>query len=198
MPEVFTLSQAARLLGISRRTLYGWLKDARITTRKLPTDKRAQTLTRDQIERLARAHSTAIKDESLIARLERAEARIEALEQWKAQQEGHLSPSLGAEAISRPLQSHPGAFSAPRAARSSTPGAPILKIDAARLIAARHGVDQGTAKGWPWPTEALASQDAALRWALAYVAERPPHKRPHGWRWRCDVPDCPCHQRQDS
>lgn len=92
MAERFTLSQTARMLGVSRRTLYGWLQDANIKTRPLPTDARAQTLTREQLERLARAHGVILQEAGLVARLEELEARMEVLEAkikaWEQQDSG--------------------------------------------------------------------------------------------------------------
>ncbi len=197
MQEDVTLVQAARLIGITPRILTAWLHDAGIITRT-GKDKRAHYLTLAQVRMLAAAHGRVLPDDTslaalagqvqaLSAELDALKRRVAALEQPKIRAARGFPESL-TQSLREPS---PGALLPQLRAA-------FAKMDMARLIAARHGVDVGTAKGWPWPTEALASQDAALRWALEYVAERPPHKRPHGWRWRCDVPDCPCHQRQDS
>jgi len=196
LPELFTLTQAARMLGISRRALYGWLRDANITTRILPTDKRAQTLTRAQIERLAKAHSTAIKDESLLARLEQVEARLEALETWRQEQEAR--PSAPVTPIYPPARDIRTSAPAARFAEAvPLPVGALTKAEASRLVEARHGATFATVKQWPWPPSALASANAALAWALSYVAGTT-RQKPTGWRWRCNVADCPCQQEASS
>lgn len=198
MAERFTISQAARKLGISRRTLYNWLEQEQDTSQKLHGER---TFTRLQLERLAEKHGRRLEsdfrdleavDAALTERIEALEARVAALEQQR-------SISRGGEAISRPSQTHPGAFSTPQPVAPKVPraaGVGLRKIDAARLVAARHGVEANTAKGWPWPAEALVSEEAALRWALSYVARMDSFRRPRSWRGRCDVPDCPCQQAQ--
>lgn len=71
----------------------------------------------------------------------------------------------------------------------------LKKMDACRLMG-RHGVKFNTAKGWDWPATALVSEQAALRWALSYVAGDP-RRGGDAWRDRCDQADCPCQERSD-
>jgi transposase len=199
MREQYTIKQAATAIGVSAQILREWLAETEITT-ATGRDKRAKYLTRTQVVTLAHAHRRTVQDESdLLALGERVQAlsnELEAVKKRLANLERQRSISTEGEAISRPLQSQPGPFSTSRPAAPGMPrtaGVGLRKIDAARLVA-RHGVEANTAKGWPWPAEALVSEEAAIRWALDYVASIDYFRRPRGWRERCDVAGCPCQQ----
>ncbi len=198
MGKKVSAAQAAILVGRHERIVRGWIRSG-----KLRAERRGKAYAIDlaDLERLTGLRFTEEEEkrrahvEGLDAMLQEHEntinelrqevaalrARLEALERGPS-----LLPSKSAEAISRPSQRVLEPL--PRAA-----GSQVTKADAIRILAARHGLKVNTGKGWPWPDAALASEHEAIRWALAYVRGRPPHLRPDGWRWRCDVPDCPCH-----
>ncbi|HLW01872.1 MAG TPA: hypothetical protein VKT82_24675 [Ktedonobacterales bacterium] len=223
MQDHYTISQAARAIGVTPRIFSEWIADAGIETSQRG-DKRARYLTRAQVLRLADAHGRAIKDDPRAANAKLA-ARVDTLEQRGQAQEAkiaaleariialeHLSrsnrPSPAIHATPAPAQSQPGPLSSaggsnpdlaetlPRLPRIPSAGA-ITKTDAARLISERHGVALNTARGWPWPPSVLASAKDAMAWALSYVANTT-RQRPAGWLWRCNVSDCPCHQAEQA
>lgn len=202
-------AQAARLADRNERIVRGWIKSGKLKATK---DGHTWMVDTDDLARIPGVHlqpqepedklpsleSMLLEHDNQIAELKR---RIIALE---GRPPTRLSPNT--YATPAPLQSRTEAFSRPAGSAADlademmaprTAGA-IGKMEAARLVSYRHGVDVGTAKGWPWPPSALASANDAIAWALAYVTERPAHKRPHGWRWRCNVPDCPCHQEEGT
>jgi DNA-binding transcriptional MerR regulator len=225
MQDHYTISQAARAIGVSPRILSEWVADAGIETSQRG-DKRARYLTKAQVLRLADAHNRAIKDDPRAANAKLA-ARVQSLEQRGQAQESkiaaleariialeHLSrssrPSPGVHDPPAPPQSRTGPLSGaggnpddlaetvklPKVIRASA-GA-ISKADAARILSERHGVFFATARQWPWPAEALVSPEQAILWALEYVAGIAPHKRPTSWRVVCAVASCPCHQAEQS
>jgi hypothetical protein len=203
MPESFTLAEAQSMLGISRRTLYNWLQQEGINAGNLPKDKRAKALSAAQLTKLAAKHgrqlgSAAPPDlatlsqevAALRSELAALQSRVEALERQPSP-----TPSQSAEALSRPSQRAIDPLprrSADTLVHPAASGGALTKTDAIRILAARHGLNVNTGKGWPWPDAVLVSEEAAIRWALDYVRGRPPHLRPDGWRWRCDTPSCPC------
>jgi hypothetical protein len=212
MPEDLTLVQAARLVGVTPRILTAWLHDAGITTRNgqkdAGEDGRAQYITREQLAMLALAHKRVLPNEASLAalagRIQTLEAELDSVKRRLARLEQGQNTTRERKATPAPLQSQPAPVSSLGADLADTlkrprvlSSAALNKADAGRLVAARHGGNWKSFADWPWSAEALASEQAALRFALAYVAARAPHLRPHGWRWRCDVPGCPC-QQQDQ
>lgn len=141
--------------------------------------------------------------EAVKGQMEALEARVLALEARPS-----IRPSISIPATPAPVQSHSGLSSAAAfdpadladtakrlAARSSMP-APSHALrpgEAARLLHERHGANFDTVRQWNWPASALASEEAALRWALEYVAGDY-RRQGKNWIWRCSVWSCPCHQ----
>ncbi len=195
--EHFTISEAARYLKVSRQTLYTWL-NREPALRAYLTEH--HTLTRRQLDALALTQRRKPPQPTLREVDAALTERIEALERWRAEAEARLAalegsrPSSAKGATTDVSVVGEGQQNRLSMRLEGKTGA-LMKSDAARLIAARHGVTFNTAKGWPWPPSALASEEAALRWALDYVA-RTPRQHPAGWRWRCDVPGCPCQESE--
>ena len=194
MPTQYTLAEAARRLGIDRRTLYNWLQKTGIATEEAEADKRAALLSESQVRALAKAHGRALlsltSKESIQTTLETHDALLEEYERRIAALERAILP---AERPARPPL--PEETPAPRAPEGSGPAlaGALKKTDAARLVADRHGVSFNTAKGWPWPPSALADERAAILWSLNYVAATS-RQKPQGWRARCTVSSCPCQE----
>lgn len=116
MSQKYTMTQAAALLGITRRALYDWIRDAGMATGKLPGDERTRALTHDQITRLAEGHGKRLADEGLEQHVKALEARLEALEAWKEEAERKLAQRRETpSAPSAPPQSLTEAKPSPRA-----------------------------------------------------------------------------------
>lgn len=204
MPEQhYTATEAAAYLKVSRWTLYTWLhKEPELYSHL----QEHHTLTQRQLDALViRQRKKPAKptlqevDEALTERMEALEADMRTvkqhLEALEASRMPYRAPRMPTDVSGNP-STHASAFSdAPERHFSFTPrtAGALMKSDAARLVADRHGVAFNTAKGWPWPPSALSDADAALRWALDYVA-RNPRQHPAGWRALCNVPECPCHE----
>lgn len=206
MQEDVTLVQAARLIGVTPRILTAWLKDAGITTRT-GKDKRAQYLTQPQVRMLAAAHGRVLPDDVSLAalagqlqalqgELDAVKRRVADLEQKKIHAASGFPQSIMEERPGAMLPKLRAAFDPDPVRRAAYRADALRKSEVVRLVSARHGVEANTAKGWPWPQEALVSEEAALRWALAYVARMDSFRRPRSWRWRCEIESCPCHQTE--
>lgn len=218
----YTLSEACVLLGISRRTLDYWLQEAGINARNLPTDARKKALTMAQITKLAAAHGKRVKEveglAGLVVEVAALREQVEALEGMKGRMEAlearvlalemrpSIRPSISIPATPAPVQHATGLSSTAAAdpadladtakrptVRPSMPSRTLRPGDAARLLQKRHGANYDTARQWNWPTSALVSEEAALRWALEYVAGDY-RRQGKNWIWQCQTPSCPCHK----
>ncbi len=89
MQERYNLTEAAKRLGISRRTLYNWLAEEPPSSQKTPGERR---FTRKQLERLAEKHGYALTDDLLDLKAVDAALteRIEALERRVAKLESQV------------------------------------------------------------------------------------------------------------
>ena len=61
MRETYTQEEAARALGIKRRTLFNWLQEAGLGKGTWPGQRRTK-LTRAEVEQLARDHKRVVQD----------------------------------------------------------------------------------------------------------------------------------------
>jgi hypothetical protein len=198
-------AQAARLADRNERIVRGWIASGKLKATK---DGHTWMVDTDDLARIPGVHLQPQEPEDKLPSLESMllehDNQIAELKRRIIALEGRIiRPSPTTYATPAPLQSRTEAFSQPMESSADIASmgmAPriagaLLKSDAARLVANRHGVAFNTAKGWPWPPSALASEEAAMRWALDYVA-RNPRQHPAGWRARCTVAGCPCHDER--
>jgi len=191
MQEVYTLTRAAKAIGVTPRIFVSWLTDAGIIARKgdkaTGEDARAQYVTRAQVVMLAAAHGRVLPDDvslaALAGQMQALSSEVDALKRRIAVLEQRGGTREG-ETISRPLQLHPGAFSA----QEPTTPPPVRNLVAKWL--ARHGAVENTVRRWPDlpldPEQALLFTREKLQ-ELGY--------RAHGVQLApCEHPECVCHQ----
>lgn len=209
MAKHFTRSQAAGLLGISRRQLYTWLKDF----------PKSEKLTEQEIASLAQKHSIALPEApasnadqgeqiaalqgrietlersagALSALLQEVLQRIEALESRPAgappvRSAPAMSPSIDA---TRPASApQPSSAPAPGASMRSAALPPPVRALVAVWIADHGGPAKDTVRRWlDMPLEPAA----ALRYTQQKIAEL--GYRAHGAQLhRCQHAQCVCYQ----
>lgn len=93
--EQYSMSEAARALGVSLRTLTRWIDQQGIARDRPFSDMRQRTLSRAQVEQLAATHKRTLRPidlegiaanlGELYERMERLEAKVERLEAARSQ-----------------------------------------------------------------------------------------------------------------
>lgn len=196
MPAHFTLTEAARQLGISRRRLYDWMEESMMIAGSASEDGRVKTLTRAQVERLARDHKKTLREPADLAAVF---ARLEALERHFTALEGRIS-SLLESPPSRASYTHTEAVSthAPLPPASPSPASPSaegvvpppVRMLVAAWVSEHGGPSKDTVRRWH---DLPLDPAEALRFTQRKIAEL--GYRAHGAQLhRCGKSGCVCQE----